>query len=109
MVVSFFCAFVFKQKTAYEMRSSDWSSDVCSSDLIISAVSALASLGGSVSDSPQVDAGAAALSQNLGQVTAQVLEQTVDLAPIVTVAAGSRIQIIPTGNGACRARCWKYG
>src|SRR3546814_16531363 len=26
--------FVFKQKTAYEMRISDWSSDVCSSDLI---------------------------------------------------------------------------
>src|SRR3546814_7482977 len=29
-----FCFFVFfKQKTAYEMRISDWSSDVCSSDL----------------------------------------------------------------------------
>src|SRR3546814_8180641 len=26
--------FIFKQKTAYEMRISDWSSDVCSSDLI---------------------------------------------------------------------------
>src|SRR3546814_11735867 len=26
--------FFFQQKTAYEMRSSDWSSDVCSSDLI---------------------------------------------------------------------------
>src|SRR3546814_11693640 len=26
--------FVFKQKTAYEMRISDWSSDVCSSDLV---------------------------------------------------------------------------
>src|SRR3546814_8841237 len=26
-------SFVFKQKTAYEMRMSDWSSDVCSSDL----------------------------------------------------------------------------
>src|SRR3546814_4006566 len=26
--------FFFKQKTAYEMRSSDWSSDVCSSDLM---------------------------------------------------------------------------
>src|SRR3546814_4788077 len=25
--------FLFKQKTAYDMRSSDWSSDVCSSDL----------------------------------------------------------------------------
>src|SRR3546814_14287831 len=28
-----FCFFLFKQKTAYEMRISDWSSDVCSSDL----------------------------------------------------------------------------
>src|SRR3546814_9753312 len=27
------CVFLFKQKTAYEMRISDWSSDVCSSDL----------------------------------------------------------------------------
>src|SRR3546814_3412076 len=36
-----FCSFIlclfffFKQKTAYEMRISDWSSDVCSSDLQI--------------------------------------------------------------------------
>src|SRR3546814_8385378 len=29
------CFFFFKQKTAYEMRISDWSSDVCSSDLAI--------------------------------------------------------------------------
>src|SRR3546814_16824196 len=28
------CLFFFKQKTAYEMRISDWSSDVCSSDLL---------------------------------------------------------------------------
>src|SRR3546814_8685525 len=28
------CFFFFKQKTAYEMRISDWSSDVCSSDLL---------------------------------------------------------------------------
>src|SRR3546814_2394571 len=27
--------FFFKQKTAYEMRISDWSSDVCSSDLVM--------------------------------------------------------------------------
>src|SRR3546814_5265472 len=31
--VLFFVFFFFKQKTAYEMRISDWSSDVCSSDL----------------------------------------------------------------------------
>src|SRR3546814_5497773 len=30
----FFLFFFFKQKTAYEMRISDWSSDVCSSDLL---------------------------------------------------------------------------
>src|SRR3546814_7097143 len=28
------CFFFFKQKTAYDMRISDWSSDVCSSDLV---------------------------------------------------------------------------
>src|SRR3546814_130268 len=31
--VVLFTVFFFKQKTAYEMRISDWSSDVCSSDL----------------------------------------------------------------------------
>src|SRR3546814_2646056 len=34
----FYCLFFFKQKTAYEMRISDWSSDVCSSDLERAAV-----------------------------------------------------------------------
>src|SRR3546814_4482447 len=34
LVVVFFVFFFFKQKTAYEMRISDWSSDVCSSDLL---------------------------------------------------------------------------
>src|SRR3546814_6520486 len=33
VVFSMFVVFFFKQKTAYEMRISDWSSDVCSSDL----------------------------------------------------------------------------
>src|SRR3546814_10095473 len=31
----FLFVFFFKQKTAYEMRISDWSSDVCSSDLFL--------------------------------------------------------------------------
>src|SRR3546814_8625193 len=33
MFYIFILFFFFKQKTAYEMRISDWSSDVCSSDL----------------------------------------------------------------------------
>src|SRR3546814_8779070 len=45
-----FDIFFFKQKTAYEMRISDWSSDVCSSDL-----AALARTGVTL----QVEAGAA--------------------------------------------------
>src|SRR3546814_7827108 len=36
MICHIYCfCFFFKQKTAYEMRISDWSSDVCSSDLIL--------------------------------------------------------------------------
>src|SRR3546814_8188825 len=33
LLLLLFIFFFFKQKTAYEMRISDWSSDVCSSDL----------------------------------------------------------------------------
>src|SRR3546814_10854610 len=33
--------FFFKQKTAYEMRISDWSSDVCSSDLALATPSTM--------------------------------------------------------------------
>src|SRR3546814_8865765 len=39
--VCFNCVFFFKQKTAYEMRISDWSSDVCSSDPIVQGGTAL--------------------------------------------------------------------
>src|SRR3546814_2577304 len=34
VLFSYIVFFFFKQKTAYEMRISDWSSDVCSSDLL---------------------------------------------------------------------------
>src|SRR3546814_16594444 len=36
--------FFFKQKTEYDMRISDWSSDVCSSDLLRDSIGELASL-----------------------------------------------------------------
>src|SRR3546814_2317406 len=43
-IVFFVCCFLFfffKQKTAYEMRISDWSSDVCSSDLVVIRIFAM--------------------------------------------------------------------
>src|SRR3546814_5920246 len=57
------CALVvlfFKQKKAYEMRMSDWSSDVCSSDLVLQV---LATKGG------RWCTGAAARNAKLGTVT----------------------------------------
>src|SRR3546814_4930728 len=44
-VMGRFIMFLFKQKTAYEMRISDWSSDVCSSDLFASIASVSGVLG----------------------------------------------------------------
>src|SRR3546814_7061494 len=38
VVIYCFLFFFFEQKTAYELRISDWSSDVCSSDLILHPV-----------------------------------------------------------------------
>src|SRR3546814_1731140 len=43
-----FIVFFFNQKTAYEMRISDWSSDVCSSDLIFLCFDLRAMRGASV-------------------------------------------------------------
>src|SRR3546814_9319798 len=37
IVFFYYVFFFFKQKTAYEMRISDWSSDVCSSDLVVAS------------------------------------------------------------------------
>src|SRR3546814_4372244 len=51
--------FFFKQKTAYEMRISDWSSDVCSSDLegriIVNGQPAVAGQQIDASDSVRID------------------------------------------------------
>src|SRR3546814_4205060 len=54
--------FFFKQKTAYDMRISDWSSDVCSSDLVMKRLRAYPTIVG-VKDA----------TGSLGRVTAQRL------------------------------------
>src|SRR3546814_7625814 len=46
--------FFFKQKTSYEMRISDWSSDVCSSDLGFVAAPQVGGVDGEVGDLPLV-------------------------------------------------------
>src|SRR3546814_17048326 len=62
--------FFFKQKTAYEMRISDWSSDVCSSDL--------SSLGETISDAIVLRNDRPAVSALLANGSAQIREETLD-------------------------------
>src|SRR3546814_14953773 len=44
--------FLFKQKTAYEMRISDWSSDVCSSGLVGALIARIDAAGAAVERTP---------------------------------------------------------
>src|SRR3546814_17113567 len=60
--------FFFKQKTAYEMRISDWSSDVCSSDLIRDKIAGRHWAEGDDEDSPLVVA-LSARGLSLGSAT----------------------------------------
>src|SRR3546814_5013461 len=76
--------FFFKQKTAYEMRISDWSSDVCSSDLRISEWRA--------------DIGDAVRA---GDLLAVISEPEVDQAVL-------EAQAMQIGRASCRERVCQY-
>src|SRR3546814_6057195 len=58
MSLSTGCFFFFKQKTAYEMRISDWSSDVCSSDLLAQREEAAEHIGADIEGGRQPVGGA---------------------------------------------------
>jgi type IV secretion system protein VirB10 len=62
---------------------------------IVSGISALAQSGVNQNQAPWLNNTANILSNNLGQVTAEVIKQNIDLRPIISIKAGSRIQIIP--------------
>ena len=62
---------------------------------IMAGISALAGAGTSASSNPVLQQGAANLSQNLGQITTRVIDQYIDLAPIITIEAGTRVHIRP--------------
>src|SRR3546814_8874973 len=96
--------FVFKQKTAYEMRISDWSSDVCSSDLVRCARSAQPPPGSSRRARSKVDHADARL---------QEVETVVELGELEggarAVAALARFgHEGKLGRASCRERGWPY-
>src|SRR3546814_6866254 len=81
----------FKQKTAYEMRISDWSSDVCSSDLValpddggvvllgrqVAVDAVVAGVGGAVGEPPDV---------NVVRPEAGILHLGIGLEPVQALA-----------------------
>src|SRR3546814_17379629 len=81
--------FFFKQKTAYEMRISDWSSDVCSSDLL----EVRAAAGGTVSEAGGTDEDALGISI------------VIDHGHGVTSTYGHLSEI---GRASCRERVCQY-
>src|SRR3546814_11988379 len=96
--------FFFKQKTAYEMRISDWSSDVCSSDLV---------------DDRVLGAGAAHLGDLRERLAGERLQCLVLEAEQQDILGPARIaqQILPSTEerragkecvSTCRSRWWPY-
>jgi len=61
----------------------------------MAAISSISQMAGNSSHREGINHAGDALSQGLGQVTARVLDQYLEMAPTITIAAGSRIQIIP--------------
>src|SRR3546814_2833910 len=83
--------FFFKQKTAYEMRISDWSSDVCSSDLSIT--------------SPRLCVASTNIPpHNLGEVIDATLA-TID-NPAITL--DELMAIVQIGRASCRESVCQY-
>src|SRR3546814_16306142 len=106
----FLVFFFFKQKTAYEMRISDWSSDVCSSDLpAIEAGETVPRAPGSAADrlvqlliAQQADAGAAGVTAIVVQRPQQL--QHLDRAAVRSAERRVGKECVST----CRSRWSPY-
>src|SRR3546814_7428702 len=92
-----YCFFFFKQKSAYEMRISDWSSDVCSSDLL-EQVHELRRIG--VRLAPP----ALAIEAADGQRGHAAVERRLVLFDRVD----EQRLIAQIGRASCRERVWQY-
>src|SRR3546814_17316074 len=92
--------FIFKQKTAYEMRISDWSSDLCSSDLKVALllVNASQQLTGDALGMVRPD-----IIQFHGSETPEWLAVVKRLAPADIWKAVGQI-----GRASCRERVCQY-
>src|SRR3546814_14339040 len=106
--VSYFF-FFFKQKTAYEMRISDWSSDVCSSDLraplAVEAIAAVMDVASGYCNLEfDLDSGRRGSRTSAVEPLLRVLSSA-ESALAVNNGAAAILQI---GRASCRERVWQY-
>src|SRR3546814_5678568 len=92
--------FLFKQKTAYEMRISDWSSDVCSSDLDMARMT-------DADFATMVEEGSAATSMfefrdSAGRIVGVMLTDRLEDGFSAVYSYYDQI-----GRASCRGRVWK--
>src|SRR3546814_4728112 len=96
--------FFFKQKTAYEMRISDWSSDVCSSDL-----REIEGLDGTAheitSGSDDLSGRAESQAASLEETAASMHELNATVQQTTDIARSANEQI---GRESCRERVCQY-
>src|SRR3546814_3842403 len=96
--------FFFKQKTAYEMRISDWSSDVCASDL-----RAMAPAGAAHRDGQVALAFALIARQQVFQHAGELVEEGAE-AGVLRHVIGHRgiLSAEQIGRASCRERVCQY-
>src|SRR3546814_4532839 len=98
----FVLLFFFKQKTAYEMRISDWSSDVCSSDLFVARRASEVAEVLEAADKARRETGGT-LAGYIAYEAGLALEQR--LFPLANQCSGAMGQI---GRASCRERVCQY-
>src|SRR3546814_6401499 len=98
-----FVFFFFKQKTAYEMRISDWSSDVCSSDLhfAMALIERLAVI--RVHAQPYFRASAAAHLREPVRIRERLSREADDVG-LARDQHGLRLLEVEIGRASCRER-----
>src|SRR3546814_9773355 len=94
--------FFFKQKTAYEMRISDWSSDVCSSDLF--AEDAKARTEALTADFQERSKEALAKSSKLAEEAVEFNKANVEA--LVEAGRSEERRVGKEGVSTCRSRWW---
>src|SRR3546814_5712602 len=106
-VTVFLHFFFFKQKTAYEMRISDWSSDVCSSDLIALPPGSVAEV--TLQDVSRADAPSTILARLTIPLEGRQVPVPFDLkVDRAQLQSGMRYSVREIGRASCRERVCQY-